>query len=30
MIGKYQLLDAIQKLADRDAARLKGNLQLAG
>lgn len=29
IIGKYQLLDAMQKLADNDAARLKKNLQLA-
>lgn len=29
IIGKYQLLDAMQKLADSDAARLKKNLQLA-
>ena len=29
IIGKYQLLDAMQKLADSDAARLKNNLQLA-
>lgn len=28
-IGKYQLLDAMQKLADADAKRLKKNLQLA-
>lgn len=29
IIGKYQLLDAMQKLADSDAAKLKKNLQLA-
>ena len=29
IIGKYQLLDAMQKLAGSDAARLKKNLQLA-
>jgi predicted phosphohydrolase len=29
IIGKYQLIDAMQKLADSDAARLKKNLQLA-
>ena len=29
IIGKYQLLDVMQKLADTDAARLKENLQLA-
>ena len=29
MIGKYQLLDAMQKLADSDAAKLKKKLQLA-
>ncbi len=27
MIGKYQLLDAMQKLADTDAMKLKQNLQ---
>lgn len=29
IIGKYQLLNAMQKLADSDAAKLKKNLQLA-
>tara|TARA_Y100000992_G_C21264357_1_gene493094 strand:+ start:1498 stop:1869 length:372 start_codon:yes stop_codon:yes gene_type:complete len=29
IIGKYQLLDAMQKLADNDAKRLENNLQLA-
>jgi len=29
IIGKYQLLDAMQKLADSDATRLKKTLQLA-
>ena len=29
IIGKYQLLNEMQKLADSDAARLKKNLQLA-
>lgn len=29
ILGKYPLLEAMQKLADRDAARLKSNLQLA-
>ena len=29
MIGKYQLLDAMQKLADSDAEKLKKKLQLA-
>lgn len=29
IIGKYQLLDAMQKLADSDAERLENNLQLA-
>ena len=29
IIGKYQLLDAMQKLAGNDAERLESNLQLA-
>jgi hypothetical protein len=29
ILGKYQLLDALQKLADSDAERLENNLQLA-
>ena len=29
IVGKFQLLDAMQKLADTDAARLKKNLKLA-
>lgn len=29
IIGKYQLLDAMQKLADNDAERLENNLKLA-